>query len=131
MNRCVIACYNQAPKLTLAQIPAFERVYDALDTYKRKSEMSRLPATDLRLGDIVLAEFYVTRWIPKEEVDENVSVVGTSNAAQGKKKGNANKPGKKEWKAWNVEFKLDAVSLLVSGGDHYDGHRKPDEDVEF
>ena len=43
--------------LTYIQIPAFDRVYDALDTYKRKTDMPKIASSELHTGDIVLHSF--------------------------------------------------------------------------
>ena len=109
------------------QIPHFERAYDAQETYKRKSEMPHIAASDLKRGDIVLVEVFVTRWIPKEE-DSDLHV-GTSYGRKGSS--TKGKAPKKEWKRWNVQFTLDAVSLLYQGSQFYVEETKADEDVEM
>ena len=61
----------------MSKVPAFERIYDALDTYKRKADMPKLASSELKIGDIVMAEFFVTRWIPKDEEDEGAAAAGS------------------------------------------------------
>ena len=88
--------------------------------------MPRITATDLKIGDIVLLEVFVTRWIPKDEDAE--AQASTSSSRKG-----ASSKGKnsKEWKRWNVQFTLDAVSLLYQGSMFYTEETKADEDVEM
>ena len=108
-----------------SQIPSFDRVYDATEIYRRKSDMDKVAATSLKLGDIVLAEVFVTRWVPKDEPADSSSNI----SAQRKKLRGRTK--KREWKTWNVEFRLDALSLLYPGSEYYVEAAKPDEEVEL
>ena len=125
----VLVCGTNAP---FYKIPAFERIYDALDTYKRKSDMMKLSHNDLKNGDIVMAEFLVTRWVPKDESDEVVPIAGPSfKKGRAGSKSQSQKSGRREWKSWNVEFRLDAISLIYPGSDYHEDRVKPDEDVEL
>ena len=102
-----------------------------MDTYRRKSDMIKMAPKELQIGDIVMVEFFVTRWIPKEEDDDAAPVAGPSNRkSRSATKGN-NQRGKKEWKAWNVEFRLDAISLIYPGHEYHDEQIKADENVEL
>ena len=88
--------------------------------------MPRIAATDLKIGDIVLLEVFVTRWIPKDEdADGQPSASSSRKSTPGKGKNS------KEWKRWNVQFTLDAVSLLYQGSMFYTEETKADEDVEM
>ena len=76
--------------------------------------MRRFDCTTLKRGDIVLAEFLVTRWAVKE-LNE-----GTGEGPS--------KPGKgRQWRKWNVEFKLDALSLMSRGSEYYIEPQRADE----
>ena len=91
--------------------------------------MDRVPASDLKLGDVVLLEVFVTRWQPKE--DDNVDDMGASASNRRTRVPGNSKWGKKDWKKWNVQFTLDAISLIYPGSAHYVEEKKPDEDVEL
>ncbi|KAF7790456.1 hypothetical protein EIP86_001411 [Pleurotus ostreatoroseus] len=85
------------------QIPVFERVYDAMDVYKnRKVDMLKYATNDLKKGDIVVVEMSITRWAIKDENE--------------KEKTNWKK--RKEWKKWNVDFRLESVALIYPGSDY-------------
>lgn len=74
--------------------------------------------SELKRGDIVLVEMYVTRWPVKEE---------------GSDKDDSSKPSygkKREWKRWNVEFRLDAVSVLYPGSDYVEDITRDDEEFQ-
>lgn len=93
------------------------RCYDATSAYKSKVDMTRYHTTDLKAGDIVLIEMSVIRWAPKSEAEKkDFSVKGKPFKAH------------KEWRNWNVEFKLDALSVIFPGSDYADHER---EDEEF
>ena len=98
-------------------------MYDATETYKRKNLMAPIAVTDLKNGDIVLVEFFVTRWIPKDEPNGVTS--GAVQVVKGKPK-----RARREWKKWNVEFRLDAISLLFAGSKYVVEEVKEDEDFE-
>ena len=133
MNRYDHTCHRpKVPRDDLfSQIPAFDRLYDATDTYRRKSDMDQLSADQLELGDLVLAEVFIHRWIAKPETTD---AEGETDALPAKKKPRTSRygqgrPARREWKEWNVEFRLDALSLLYSGSQYYNVAIKPDEDV--
>ena len=91
-------------------------MFDAQTKYTAKIDMFELESTDLKKGDLVLAEFFVTRWIPKENSD-------TSGTGDGKSRYGR----KREWRRWNVDFKLDALSLLYRGSTYYVEPQRADE----
>ena len=83
-------------------------MYDALDIYRtKKVEMLKYDAEELKAGDIVVVEAFVTRWMTKTEEGE---AVPTSSFDSPKGKGTA-KP-RREWKKWNVDFRLESISVL-------------------
>ena len=108
-------------------------MYDALDTYKRKSAMPRLAAKELKLGDVVLLEVFITRWIPKDDpqLDDATPSGSAGSSAKGKGVYRKGRWTKKEWKKWNVQFTLDAISLIYPGSDYYMDEAKADEEVEI
>ena len=114
-----------------SQIPSFDRLYDATDTYRRKSEMDQISADQLDQGDIVLAELFIHRWIAKPDLPDADAEI---DSPSGKSKSRSSRYGKgraarREWKEWNVEFRLDALSLLYPGSQYYNVAIKPDEEV--
>lgn len=88
------------------------RCYDASSAYKAKVDMPRYHTTDLKPGDIVLIEMSVIRWAPKTD----------SDVSGGKKKKSFK--ARREWRNWNAEFKLDALSLIYTGSDYADNVRE-------
>ena len=89
----------------MVQIPSFQRVYDALDVFSnQKINMGKYDTSDLKTGDIVVVEMAVIRWPIKEE------------NASGKKIWR----NRKEWKKWNVDFRLESVAVLYPGSDYAD-----------
>lgn len=73
--------------------------------------------SDLKRGDIVLVEMYVTRWTVKDDATDK----GESKPSYGKKR---------EWKRWNVEFRLDAISVLYPGSDYAEEDAREDEEFQ-
>ena len=88
-------------------MPPFSRVYDALDSFKPKAAMSAYPLKDLKKGDILLVEMFVVRWPVKDEESANKD----ASTSKGKTK-------RREWRRWNVEFRLDSLSVLYPGSDY-------------
>lgn len=107
------------PLLMIAQVPRFQRVYDALDKFKGKAQMAKYNVGELKKGDIVLVEMYVTRWAIK---DGSVGKTEVDKAKRFKKN--------QVWNKWNVEFRLDAMSVLYPGSDYEAGGARADEDFE-
>lgn len=102
--------------IVITQLPRFDRIYDALDVYQHKNKMEDY-TSELKYGDIVLVEMYVTRWVMKDESNDK----GESKPTYGRKR---------EWKRWSVEFRLDAVSVLYPGSDYAEELTREDEEFK-
>lgn len=82
--------------------------------YGPKNQMRKYQGY-LKRGDIILVEFYVTRWTPRT----------TSSSTRGDKK-----PAFAQRTVWNnyvVEFRMDAISVLYPGSDYFKVATRPDE----
>ena len=99
-----------SPNLPGDKVPILDRVYDATASFKPKNEMPLYSAEDLKIGDIVLMEMSVIRWVPRNQSSRGTDAA--SSATRWYK-------GKRIWHSWVVEFKLDAISLLYSGPDYF------------
>lgn len=66
--------------------------------------MGKYDTDDLKKGDIVVVEMTIVRWAPKE-------TDGAGKKAPRKRR---------EWKKWNVDFRLEAVSVIYPGSDYAD-----------
>lgn len=86
--------------------------------FKPKAQMDKYSVSDLEKGDIVLVEMYVTRWAIKDEKDR----AETSKAKRFEKN--------RSWKKWNVDFRLDAISVLYPGSEYAAGGSRADEAFE-
>ena len=95
--------------------------------------MPHVDAQDLKNGDIVLVEVFVSRWIPKEDTSDGAtqSSSGSGSASAKGKNTSRGRWYKKEWKKWNIQFNLDAISLLFAGSEYYVEESKKDEEVEM
>lgn len=100
--------------INVLQLPVFDRIYDALDVYQSKDKMPKY-TFDVKHGDIALIEMYVTRWAVKDDATDK----GDNKSNYGRAR---------EWKKWNVEFRLDAISVLYPGSDYTKEEIRPDED---
>lgn len=86
--------------------------------FKGKAKMPKYDVSDLKKGDIVLVEMYVTRWAIKDDTEG----VPVDKAKRFKRT--------KTWKKWNVEFRLDAMSVLYPGNDYAADGPRADEEIE-
>ena len=83
-----------------------------MDVYKnRKTDMLKYETKELKKGDIVVVEMAITRWAIKDEKDKDKT----------------NWKKRKEWKKWNVDFRLEAVALIYPGSDYADDAADKDD----
>ena len=107
-----------------AELKPFPRVYDARKKYSGvKSNMPRLPAEEIRVGDIVLIEMSVTRW----------PVVDPPKSTQEAKEREDMRKAKLRapWTKWKVDLRLEAVSLVFQGSQYVTLSGVADENVSF
>ena len=92
--------------------------------------MSKIRSTQIREGDIVVAEASIIRWIPtvkdgKDGNDENDPKDGQQRDVREKR------TRKKVWDKWRVEFKLEALWFVYPGSKHVITSKGLSEDVEL
>ena len=90
--------------------------------------MEKVSGPELKMGDLVLVEFAVKRFVPRNLADDDSARTSQSRSP---KKGNFRYSDKREWNNWEVGFDLAAVSLLFRGSAYYQPPEPPSEDVTF
>lgn len=111
-------------------------MYDAEDVLRAKRFMKRMPCTDLKPGDLVVAEASIVRWPAPEKTStdhpQDASSIQpddkSSTSDRGRKQ---NRYSARTWDTWRVEFRMDALWYLYAGSDYYNAGTGPGEDVEM
>ena len=105
----------------ILQFPPFNRVYDGQDVFlTNKADMTQYPPSSLKKGDVVLVETFVVRW-PRQEKELGAgssSTVAETSKEGGKGKGKSGVKGRREWTSWNIDFRLDCVSIIFKGSNY-------------
>ena len=95
--------------------------------------MAKLPPLQLQLGNVVLVEFEIKRYTPKDHSASGSSSQVVSPPAMPQKgyRGRREQEPPRQWTNWEIGFQLNAVSLVYEAAEHYVPPEPRSEDVEF
>ncbi|GJE96738.1 hypothetical protein PsYK624_129440 [Phanerochaete sordida] len=112
----------------------FTAVYDATNKYQNKKLMPKIDAADILVGDIVVVEMHVKRFVGTRDkgTDDTCATDDAGSSKGGRKRGGVPKwAPKRVWSEWETCFTLEAVSLVFKGSTFYTPPEPVSEDVEF
>ena len=94
--------------------------------------MSKIRSTQLKEGDIVVAEASVIRWSASTKDGKEGKDANDENSKDGQRRDIREKrTRKKVWDNWRAEFKLESLWWTYPGSKHRVTGQGPPDDVEL